>query len=77
MFNNWFCCCCRIWSDRKKKKNAMQVRSDLAIERERAKEGDNDRTEQVEPLRKKRSKQESNNFVVSFSLAAVVVLLLS
>lgn len=64
----------------KEKKNAMQVRSDLAIERER--EGERNRgsgttTEQVNPLRKKRSKQESNSFVVSFSLAAVVVLLLS
>lgn len=65
----------------KEKKNAMLVRSDLA---EREREGERNRgsgttteTEQVEPLRKKRSKQESNNFVLSFSLAAVVVLLLS
>lgn len=38
MFNNWFCCCCRIWSDRKKKKcNASQVWS-CDRERERKNE---------------------------------------
>lgn len=61
-----------------RKKNAMQARSDLAIEWEGVRNrGSGTTTEQVKPLRKKRSKQESNNFVVSFSFAAVVVLLLS